>query len=263
MLKGKTILVTRAEHQSNELVSLIAQHGGTAVTFPTIQIRPPDSWEECDGACLQIQHYDGLVFTSGNGVDGFIKRYHSLNLPIELLKSKVVYAVGEKTERSLKEHGIEVRAIPEKFTSDDLAKTLTHEMIAGKRFLFPKGQLGKNPLIDHFKSMNGKLDPVVVYLTQKAERRDVKPIRQMFDAGSIDVVTFTSPSTAKNFFELIPDFKSRQRSARLAVIGPVTAAAVEKLGYHTDITAKNSTIESMIEAIIEFFTKNKGQIRKL
>jgi uroporphyrinogen-III synthase len=252
-LEGKTILITRAEHQANELAGLVKRKGGAVISFPTIQIKPPVAWNECDQACAQIDTYHGLIFTSTNGVEYFIKRYLFLQLSIGALKQKTVYAVGDKTRQALKRHGIEVSIIPDKFTSGDLAKVLREELVSGKRFLFPHGNLGKHTLIDHIIANKGEVKAVVVYLTQKTERRNVEQIRQLLRRGSIDVVTFTSPSTAKNFFDLLPDFIALQKEVKLAVIGPVTASAVEKLGFTPDIKAEESTIESMVEAIKEYF----------
>jgi uroporphyrinogen III methyltransferase/synthase len=251
--EGKTILITRAEHQANELAGLVKKNGGTAVSFPTIQIKPPATWNDCDQACNQIDNFHGLIFTSTNGVEYFIKRYLFLQLPLEAFKGKTVYAVGDKTRQALRRHGIEVSMVPDKFTSDDLAKVLREELVTGKRFLFPRGNLGKHALIDHITANNGEVQAIIVYLTQKTERRNVEQIRQQLRRGTIDVITFTSPSTAKNFFDLLPDFRALQKQVKLAVIGPVTAAAVEKLGFNSDIKAKDSTVESLIESIKEYF----------
>jgi uroporphyrinogen III methyltransferase/synthase len=251
--EGKTILITRAEHQANELAGLVKKNGGTAISFPTIQIKPPPSWNDCDQACAQIDNFHGLIFTSTNGVEYFFKRYLFLQLPLAALKDKTVYAVGDKTRQALRRHGIEVSVIPDKFTSDDLAKVLQEELVSGKHFLFPRGNLGKHMLIDHITANKGEVRAVIVYLTQKTERRNVEQIRQHLRRETIDVISFTSPSTAKNFFELLPDFRALQKQVKLAVIGPVTASAIEKLGFNPDIKAKDSTIESLIEAIKEHF----------
>ncbi|MFI5251080.1 MAG: uroporphyrinogen-III synthase [Bacteroidota bacterium] len=254
-LQGKTVLITRAETQMNEFAGLIKKNGGTVISFPTIQIKPPSDWDECDRACSQIENYHGVIFTSVNSVEFFLNRYLGRQLSIDSLKSKLVCAVGEKTRQALHKHEIEVAIIPDKFTSDDLAKVLTAEIVSGKRFLFPRGNLGKNTLIDHITALGGEVHPVIVYLTQKTERRNVEQIRQYLQKGEIDIITFTSPSTAINFFELFPDFKVLQKNVKLAAIGPVTASAIEKIGNTVDITAKDSTIESMVETINEFYNR--------
>jgi uroporphyrinogen III methyltransferase / synthase len=252
-LEGKTVLITRAEHQANELAGLIKKEGATAISFPTIQIKPPASWNDCDQACAQIDSFHGLIFTSTNGVEHFMKHYSFLQYPVASLRNKSVYAVGDKTRQALRRHGINVVIIPDKFTSEDLVKVLTEERVSGKRFLFPRGNLGKHALIDHISALKGEVIPVIVYLTQKTERRNVVQIRQLLHRGSIDVITFTSPSTATNFFDLLPDFRTLQKKVKIAAIGPVTASAIEKMGYHADIKARESTIESLVETIREYF----------
>jgi uroporphyrinogen III methyltransferase/synthase len=61
LLKGKTILVTRASGQADELIELIQRFGGTPLHFPTIHIVPPDSWEECDAAIMTASFLQVLM----------------------------------------------------------------------------------------------------------------------------------------------------------------------------------------------------------
>ena len=71
-LTGKTILVTRAAHQAEEFARAIERYGGTPILFPTIDVQPPKSWEECDRAIDGISRYDGFLFASANAVSFFL-----------------------------------------------------------------------------------------------------------------------------------------------------------------------------------------------
>ena len=77
-LKGKRILVTRARSQALSLVQRIESLGGEVVEFPTIEIRPPESYGPLDRAIKQIASYDWLIFTSVNGVEQFLNRFEKL-----------------------------------------------------------------------------------------------------------------------------------------------------------------------------------------
>lgn len=50
------------------------------------------------------------------------------------------------------------------------------------------------------------------------------------------------------------------KGVTIAVIGPVTATAVENAGLHVDIMPKEATIEAMVEEIIKWVSK--GYSRK-
>lgn len=133
ILSGKTILITRAVHQSKEFVSAIESLGGTSVVFPTIEIVPPDSWEPCDRAIESLYMYDGLIFTSQNGVDSFFQRLSALGKSAAELKAKMICCVGKKTKEAIQQFNLVVTTMPEKFTALDLAKTLRQEDLHGER----------------------------------------------------------------------------------------------------------------------------------
>src|SRR2546422_9731592 len=99
-LAGKRILVTRAALQAGELAGNIEKSGGTPVLFPTIEIRPAQSWDECDRSIDRIDGYDGLIFTSTNGVQYFCERWSARGRPIWDLRQKIICVVGEKTRQA-------------------------------------------------------------------------------------------------------------------------------------------------------------------
>jgi uroporphyrinogen-III synthase len=251
ILSGKKILVTRASHQAEEFVRLIEQSGGTAILFPTIEVVATDSWEQCDVAIDNLYMYNGLIFTSANGVEFFFQRFNERRCDRTTLTSKKIFVVGEKTGQTVERQGLMVTAMPEQFTAADLAKTIDHEDLHGKTFLFPRGNLGKDILQDTLKLLGANVDAVTVYRTRPPKQQDVEKIkRELFD-GNIDVVTFMSPSTVKNFVALfsIDEQKLIDGKTRIAVIGPVTAAAVKETALEVDCIAKESTIESLLQSI--------------
>ena len=70
--------------------------------------------------------------------------------------------------------------------------------------------------------------------------------------GNVDVVTFTSSSTARNFASLIEPVLGKLPDVSLyASIGPETSKAAEEAGMPVGIEAKESTIDGLIAALIE------------
>ena len=70
--------------------------------------------------------------------------------------------------------------------------------------------------------------------------------------GSIDVITFTSSSTVKNFLTLMGD-KSEIKKAKIACIGPITAKTAQDAGLNVDIMPEQYTVSSLLDAIEIFF----------
>ena len=267
-LAGKTILITRAPHQAEEFVQKITQSGGIPFVFPTIEIAPPQSWEACDRALDSLYMYDGLIFTSTNGVDFFWRRLTERGIAFEELHSKIMYAVGEKTKQAIENHGCNVTIVPEKFTALDLGRTLQQEDLHGKCFLFPRGSLGNTFLADSLKLLHAQVDQVIVYQTLRPKQENIDQLRVKLLSGGIDVATFTSPSTVKNFAALFTpaEFNEIKQRTTIAVIGPVTAAAAEKIGLAVDIEAEQSSVDSLMQALLKYFqsdihTKRSESVR--
>jgi uroporphyrinogen-III synthase len=65
----------------------------------------------------------------------------------------------------------------------------------------------------------------------------------------IDIVTFTSASTADNFFDVVPDPKIIER-AMLASIGPTTSDAIRRRGRAPDVESEAATVPALVAAIL-------------
>jgi uroporphyrinogen III methyltransferase/synthase len=247
----KKVLVTRAKHQADELVQLLQQNGFEAVLFPMIEIVPPESWSECDKVIESLYMYDGLIFTSTNGVEFFFRRLKEKNVAVGELQSKIICAVGEKTKAVLEQYGLKITFMPEKFTSLDLAKALQHQDIKGKTFLHPRGNLGNNSLPGNLKLLGATVDSVTVYQTVQPKQSEVEASTSKIINKEIDILTFMSPSAVKNFCSMfMPSQFSEVLKIPVVVIGPVTFKEAASTGFKAITTVKQSTIQSLIESII-------------
>ena len=68
----------------------------------------------------------------------------------------------------------------------------------------------------------------------------------------VDIVTFTSGSSVKNFARAIGEEQAVDLLARVdvACIGPVTADIADQLGIKTTIMPSVSTVPSLVDAIV-------------
>ncbi|MBI4810218.1 MAG: uroporphyrinogen-III synthase, partial [Ignavibacteriales bacterium] len=188
-LSGRTILITRAASQANQLVRLIEEQGGKAIVFPTIEITPPNNWDECDKAINGLYMYDGLMFTSVNGVEYFFHRLTENKITSCDIDKKIIMAVGEKTKRAIEQRYLNVTIIPEKFTASELANKLQQEDIKGKCFLFLRGNLAKDTLPEKVKMLGAQVDSVVVYQTNEPIPKNIDFIKKLLSNHEIDIVT--------------------------------------------------------------------------
>jgi uroporphyrinogen-III synthase len=254
-LDNKTILITRQPEQAGEFVAEVEKRGGRAVLFSMIEIADPDSWTECDGALEHIDSYDGLIFTSTNAVNRFFQRCTLKDVEPATFRACDIYAVGEKTKGEIERRGLQVRLVPDTFSSASLAKGFTRGAVNQKRFLFPRGNLSRDDIIVRLRGLGAAVDSVVVYNTVAANESGVDSIWKLLVEGQIDVVTLASPSAVLNFAKMFSAEKIRQLEGlvKIAAIGPTTAEAAQGIGLKVDIVATQSTVAGFVEAIAAYF----------
>lgn len=258
-LSGKTILITRSKEQAQDFIKAIESRGGKTISFPTISIEDPDSWKECDDAINNISTFDGIIFTSQNSVEKFCGRVIHQKIKLDSLNSLKIYAVGEKTKKVIENYNLTTSGIPEKFTAESLALMMKADGVKMKRFIFPCGDLGREVIIDILTSFGAEVKPITVYKNVNPDTSKSEKIKNKILAGKIDTLTFTSPSTVKNFFSLFSEEIKKEfaKKTNFAVIGDVTAEALHNIDLTPTIIAYPSTIEGMISSIENYYKNRK------
>jgi uroporphyrinogen III methyltransferase/synthase len=255
VLKGKRILVTRARSQALSLAQRIESLGGEVVEFPTIEIKPPTSYGPLDEAVKQIANYDWLIFTSVNGVEQFLHRFDKLGKNIADLAGIEVGAIGPETARRLTTAQIQPRLVPKVYHAEGILEALIPENVLGKRVLIPRASKARDILPETLRQWGARVDVVEAYQTVLPEV-DVSAVCRLLLDGAIDVITFTSSSTAINFAAMLrdQDLSRLLSKAVIACIGPITRKTVEDLGMRPAIVSEEFTIPGLVKAIVDYFS---------
>lgn len=264
---GHRILITRGHSGGFEPLEEL---GAEIIEFPTIEILPPDDYAELDKAIDKIETYNWLIFTSGNGVKYFLKRFMEKDKDIRDLKGIKICAIGTKTEAEIKKYGMKVDIIPEEFNAEGLIKSfippnppltkggteggVDFKPLKGIKILLPRAEKAREVFPEKVKELGGKVDVPVTYRAVKPEMHG-KRLKRFLKEGRISIATFTSAATFNNFREIIGEEAELIKGVTIAVIGPVTAKAVEKAGLKVNIMPEKATIEAMVEEIIKWATK--------
>jgi uroporphyrinogen III methyltransferase/synthase len=257
-LMGRRILVTRAEHQSEDLIKLLRNHGAEAIAFPTIDIVPPENWEGFDNALNSIKIYDWIIFTSVNGVNSFFQRLNYLKIDIRELKGIKIGAIGPKTAETIEKMGIHVDILPGKYMAEGIIEDIGCQPLQGVRFLLPRSDKSREILPEELRKRGALVDEVIAYrIVIPSRKRD--GVLSLLYGHEIDAVTFTSPSTFSNFVEIVGHEKLKEvlDGVKIACIGPVTAKRVMEFGIEPDIMPDRYTIEGLAQAIIDYYTNIK------
>jgi uroporphyrinogen III methyltransferase/synthase len=256
-LFGKRVLVTRAEHQANELSRQLTELGAIPVEMPVIKIGPPRTWKELDQAIVNRKSYGWIIFTSINAVEMFWKRLYALKLDSRWLADTKIGAIGPVTARALVEKGVRTDYLPEIYTSRGFLAGLRRKSIAGCKILLPRADIAGNELSDGLVKLGAEVKQVTAYRTTTATKLNLQA-KQMLLGGDIDVVAFTSASTVDSLLAILGRRWEIIKQAKLACIGPNTAAALADKGLKADIVATEHTVAGLVAALGRYYT-GKGE----
>ena len=254
-LFGKTIVITRAREQSESFTQLLMEKGAEPYSFPVIQTVPPEDWGPLDTALANLGKYDGLIFTSVNGVNFFLQRLKQKGKDIRELKGVRIFAIGPKTAQAVRDLGICVDVVPEKFVAESLLESLGKEDVKGKHYLLPRAQVAREILPHTLRDLGAEIDVAPAYQTiLPVTLKD--DLHKKLKDGNIDAITFTSSSTVQNFINILgDDLTPLLNKTTIACIGPVTAKTAESMGLKVDIIPEDYTIEALTQAIENHFKK--------
>jgi len=253
-LMGRRIVVTRAREQASDLVKRLSDLGADCIECPTIETVPPDDTKALDTAIDDLSSYEWLIFTSVNGVNFFFNRLFAKNKDVRALNRVHTAVIGPATAKRLFDFGLKSDIVPESYRAESVVKAFAQEDIVGKKILLPRAKEARPVLPIELTRMGAVVDEVTAYCT-KAVKDDADVILKRLKERAIDMITFTSSSTVKNFRALLPSegLDSLIQGVTIAAIGPITADTARNLGFDVHIVAESYTIAGLCEAIQQYY----------
>jgi uroporphyrinogen III methyltransferase/synthase len=122
-------------------------------------------------------------------------------------------------------------------------------LLKGMRFLLPRAEVAREIFPEKVRELGGEIDVPAAYRAIRPELHG-KRLRRFLREGKISVATFTSAATFHNFREIMGEEADEfLNHVAIAVIGPVTAAAVQKAGFRVEIMPGVATVEAIVEEI--------------
>jgi uroporphyrinogen III methyltransferase/synthase len=255
-LLGKRIVVTRARQQASDLVGLLSNLGAECLEYPTIKIMPPKDLDPVKQAVENLTVYDWIVFTSVNGVDYFFEQLFAAGKDVRALGRMKTAAIGPATAGRLREFGLTSDIIPRTYRAESVIEAFKDEQLKNKKILLPRAAEARPILPKELKKMGAQVDEIPAYETLKVTESTAGLVQQLEDRR-IDLITFTSSSTVKNFKALLPseNFKKLIQGVTIASIGPITSDTAAEMGFEVQITADSYTIPGLVEAILQHYQK--------
>lgn len=258
-LFGKTIMITRSRKQASELGGKLALLGARVLSMPTIRFEPPDDDTPLKDVISTLSGFDWIVFTSVNGVDYFFSVLQDEGYDSRRLAFCKVCCIGPGTAASLAGHGIKADLIPLRFTSRAVFGALSQlENLKGKHILLPRADISGRDLPDLLGALGAEVTDIAVYRTLPGT--PPPEVIEALEAGEVDMVTFTSSSTAENFASIVRDkLGDLPDSISYVSIGPETSRAARKQGIEIAAEAKEHTIDGLVNTLLEISSPLRGE----
>jgi uroporphyrinogen III methyltransferase/synthase len=259
-LFGKKIIVTRTREQASKLVEKLEELGAQCYEIPTIKIEAILD-ETIDQTIQNLHKYDWIIFTSENGVRIFLEHLFKSGKDLRALGHSKIAVIGKATKNILESYGIFPDLIPEKeYTQEGLISAFSALDIRDKAILIPRAKEARDLLPEKLKEFGAKVDVLPVYETKICEESN-EELKEVLNK-EIDVITFTSSSTVKNFFKLIDEAqKEKLKNVIFASIGPITSATLREFGFEPHIEAEEYTIDGLVSAIKDYFSEIRREGR--
>lgn len=255
-LAGTRIVVTRAEGDASELVERLQGLGATCVEIPAIAVTPRTLPPQVEASlAVQLATYDWVIFTSAHGVKALTALLARQGKDARAFGPASVCAIGPKTAAALERIGVTPDLVPPAFSTAGIAAAFRKTPLVKAKILIPRSSVSVgDELAKGLRAKGAVVSEVPLYDTTVPQVSKAV-LRQQLGDGAMDIVTFTSASTVKNFVLLLEraGFAPRQvlNGARIAVIGPQTAAAAKAAGLAVHIMPRKSwTLDGLVEALV-------------
>lgn len=191
------VLVTRAEHQSAELLDELTRAGVAPVGVPAIAIDPMVPGGHLDVTAARVGDYAWVVVSSPNGAAAIARAARRVSGAVD---RPCWAAVGTGTARALEAEGIMVRHVADLPTAASLASTLPIQ--SGDRVLAVRGDLVDDTLPNALRARGAVVDDVVGYRAVLAPAASRGLLLDAITADGPRAVIFTSASTVAGLLEL-------------------------------------------------------------
>ncbi len=235
-------MVTRAPHQAEELAGPLRELGADVIFLPLISIAPPADLEPLRQAAAHCDDYDWIIFTSVNAV-----RIFSAELPHSAKNCKArVATVGAATREAAEQIGFTVSLMPEKYVAESLVEAFCEYDLNERRILIPSASVTRDVIPAELRKRGAKVHVVEAYRTIVPPDAEQKAAI-LFQEPYPDWIIFASPSAVESLIRLT-GVTSLQR-VKIATIGPITSAAVQK--HHLNVAAEAAvqSVISLVEAL--------------
>jgi len=255
-LAGRTILI--APSGDSQLSTELKRYDARIITWPELDIGEPESYAVLDEAIDSLFGYDWLIFSNVNAVDFFLRRFHALSHETSELDAMRVCAISEDTARLLEESQAHVDLIPNRLASEAVVAAIETyvggaDALRGLNFLIPRASAARDYLTDALEDAGARVDVVTAYRSLSQNNQPLAQLNALLAGGGVDCIAFTSPSTVKDFAQLLDtnDLSVLLKDVIVACLDDTTAQTATEFSLRTNVLPTEFTIKALSRAVAE------------
>ena len=250
----KIIALTRPENRTTEAVKIIESYGAIPLLVPTLELELINS-ESLKDLMKRAGDLNWLIFTSVTSIEAVFKFYPNFR---EKLNDKCKLGViGHKTAEVADNYGLNVDLIPEDYTAEGLLESFSKIDLNGKLIGVPRTFQARTILPEGLKEMGAEVLLAESY--HSIVPKDTEIIKDLIEKilnSEIDGITFTSPLTVKNLFELTENKEelatALSENILTVSIGPITGKLLNEYKVK-HIYPERYTVKNMLKLMFDKF----------
>ncbi len=249
-LENKIIISTRPLSENDSLKQHLSEKGAWVLDFPMIEVFPAELSIEEIQILRKAEHFDWIVFTSGNGVNFFFEALQFLGIQKSALSSSKIAVVGKKTAEKVLNHQISPFLISKGNNAADLLVEIQAQIQPHESVLLVLGKLAGG-IFEEGLALQHAVSRINIYET-KAVANCSKNIVERIQNNSYDLIIFTSPSGFRNFLHIMKE-NLGESELKLACIGKTTEIELKKNGYAPLLVSSKSEAVFFADEIEKYF----------
>lgn len=252
------VAITRPKDRAKNACEIVESLGGTPVLAPTLDLQPVNS-NSLKELVKRKDELDWIVFTSPTTIVSLNKFYPDF---IPTLNCKLA-VIGNKTGKLAEKNGLSVDLMPQDFTAEGLIEEFKKREITNQIIGIPRTASARPILPEELEKLGNEVILAEAYKSLfPMDEKSIKELFEKIENKEINAITFTSPLTVENFFEVSDD---KQKLAKLlndnlltVCIGPITARVLEKFNI-TYIYPDTYTVPDMMELLFKTWREENGR----
>ena len=197
------VAITRPKDRAEKTCRIVEELGGEAFLAPTLDLELANT-PSLQELVKRKDELDWIIFTSPTTIVSLNNFYPDF---LGSLDCKIA-VIGNKTGKLAEKEGLKVDLIPEEFTAEGLIEEFKKRNITGKTIGMPRTRSARPILPKELEKLGNEVILAEAYKSLlPMDDTKVNELINKIENKEIDAITFTSPLTVRNFFEISDDKK--------------------------------------------------------